>query len=192
MALGHRLDLRTRDEPMLHHAPPSRAMATYSPAARRARAFPASTACAPQSRARPGPPRPHRDAGPPASACSPPARTRHRAQGCRGRRGSPALWRRSHGLSCCLPRPASPGAGPRPHTRTVSANHQQLGHPPRDRPPRLGPPPAGLPPGEWPPLCQAASARADREAVSDIGGAGVVVTSCRRLSHCGASQLLQS
>jgi transposase len=52
--------------------------------------------------------------------------------------------------------------------------------------------PWGPAPGEWPPLCQAASARADGEAVSGTGGAGAVVPSCRRLSHCWASQPLQS
>src|SRR5262249_23724814 len=50
----------------------------------------------------------------------------------------------------------------------------------------------GFHPGEWPPLCQAASSRADSEAVLDTGGAGAVVTSCPRLSHCWASQPLQS
>jgi len=50
----------------------------------------------------------------------------------------------------------------------------------------------GNPPGEWPPLCQAAASRADSEAVSDTGGAGAVVTNCPRLSHCWASQPLQS
>lgn len=52
--------------------------------------------------------------------------------------------------------------------------------------------PWGNYPGEWPPSCQAASSRAAREAVSDTGGAGAVVTNCPRLSHCWASQLLQS
>src|SRR5262245_32960684 len=33
-------------------------------------------------------------------------------------------------------------------------------------------------PGEWPPSCQAASSRADSEAVSDTGEAGAVVPSC--------------
>jgi hypothetical protein len=47
-------------------------------------------------------------------------------------------------------------------------------------------------PGEWPPSCQAASSRADSEAVSVTGGAGAVITNCPRLSHCWASQLLQS
>ena len=47
-------------------------------------------------------------------------------------------------------------------------------------------------PGEWPPLGQAASSRADGEAVSDTDGAGAVVTSCLRLSHCWASQPLHS
>jgi 2-polyprenyl-6-methoxyphenol hydroxylase-like FAD-dependent oxidoreductase len=50
----------------------------------------------------------------------------------------------------------------------------------------------GSPPGEWPPSCQAASSRADSEAVSDTGGAGTVVTNGPRLSHCWASQPLQS
>jgi hypothetical protein len=58
--------------------------------------------------------------------------------------------------------------------------------------PALSPTTPGPPPGEWPRLCQAASARADGEVVSDIGGAGAVVTSCRRLSHCWASQPPQS
>jgi hypothetical protein len=47
-------------------------------------------------------------------------------------------------------------------------------------------------PGEWPPLYQAASSRTAGEAVSDTGGTGAVVTSCLRLSHCWASQPLQS
>jgi hypothetical protein len=50
----------------------------------------------------------------------------------------------------------------------------------------------GCSPGEWPPSCQAASSRADSEAVSDTGGAGAVVTNGPRLSHCWASQPLQS
>jgi hypothetical protein len=50
----------------------------------------------------------------------------------------------------------------------------------------------GIHPGEWPPSCQAASSRADSEAVSDTGEARSVVTSCPRLSHCWASQPLQS
>jgi hypothetical protein len=53
-------------------------------------------------------------------------------------------------------------------------------------------PRGGAPLGEWPPSCQAASPRAANEAVSDTGGAGAVVTNCPRLSHCWASQLLQS
>ena len=47
-------------------------------------------------------------------------------------------------------------------------------------------------PGEWPPSCQAASSRAASEAVLDTGGAGAMLTPCPRLSHCWASQLLQS
>ena len=50
----------------------------------------------------------------------------------------------------------------------------------------------GKPPGEWPPSCQAASSRAASEAVLDTGGAGAMLTPCPRLSHCWASQLLQS
>jgi len=46
--------------------------------------------------------------------------------------------------------------------------------------------------GSGPLSCQAASSRADSEAVSDTGGAGAVVTRCPRLSHCWASQPLQS
>ena len=50
----------------------------------------------------------------------------------------------------------------------------------------------GNAPGEWPPLCQAASARAEGEAVVGTGGAAVVVANCRRLVHCSTSQPLQS
>jgi len=50
-------------------------------------------------------------------------------------------------------------------------------------------PVAGGPsPGEWPPLRQATSARTG----SGMGVAGAAATSCSKLSHCCASQPLQS
>ena len=46
-------------------------------------------------------------------------------------------------------------------------------------------------PGQWPPLCQAASSRADSEAVSDTGGAGAVVTSFPRGTPRVTNRLLK-
>ena len=129
-------DQRARDEPTVPTPTPPRAMDTSSHGAGRAQSLSAPRACTAQTRARPLPARPPRDAGAFAATRSPRPRACRAPPGRSGVAGSAAFWGGTDPRSCggaCAPAPCG-GVGH--HASAGAANGHPWDHATRHRPQR--------------------------------------------------------